>query len=197
MTIGYFIHYNKYLIQIENLFIEEKIENEDEDINIIVEYIYLDSDERLYFGNCDPINKEYKTNKYKIMSIYDIKNNNIISDVGDLKIDEIYLSEQIYYLSKERAYSEIPLNLLSVIFQNGICENRKTYYSNGLLKEEYFHNNGLIEGIYKKYGQNKKVYEECNYISGKINGIFTRYNSSGEIDSKYLYEDGKYISIQM
>ena len=36
------------------------------------------------------------------------------------------------------------------------------------LKLEYFHNNGVIEGIYKKYYRNGKLQEERNYLNNEI-----------------------------
>lgn len=47
------------------------------------------------------------------------------------------------------------------------------------LKMEYFQNNGIKEGSYKKYYRNGKLMEECNYIDGKIRGIHKLYGRDG------------------
>jgi antitoxin component YwqK of YwqJK toxin-antitoxin module len=48
------------------------------------------------------------------------------------------------------------------------------------LKEEYFHNNGIKEGIYKRYNCNGVLVSEYNYINGKKEGECKFYDSESE-----------------
>jgi antitoxin component YwqK of YwqJK toxin-antitoxin module len=186
MSIGFVLQDNKYIIQIEIINnIQIEINN---NLNMWIDYIYLDTEERQLYSDYkeDPINKKYISKHYKILCIYDIKNNKYIKSIEDYTLNEIYSNEIEYYLSKERALVEIPLSLLPILFTNGICENRKTYYDNGFIFEEYFHNNGIIEGIYKKYYNNGNLQVECNYINNKINGIYKEYDRNGIYKEYYI-----------
>ena len=108
-----------------------------------------------------------------------------------------------YYLSKD-----IVLNIINnnIFFEkNNILDKtfsgiQKSYYKNGVLKSEFFHVNGKIEGEYKTYynsklsiinPQNKIIHETCNYIDNKIDGEYITYFESGQIGSIYNYVDGK------
>jgi len=58
---------------------------------------------------------------------------------------------------------------------DGFCKCKCNEKVGVNLKEEYFQNNGIKEGIYKSYYYNKKTCVECNYINGSINGVYKSY----------------------
>lgn len=87
----------------------------------------------------------------------------------------------------------------------------KLYDEYGNVKEEYFNNNGIYEGVRKQYKLFWKkidnitnIYEfvksyceyEYNYINGKLNGIHTKYTPYN-IEYEYTYEDDKRNGIQI
>ena len=48
------------------------------------------------------------------------------------------------------------------------------------IKEEYFQNNNIKEGIYKQYYSNGQLLAECNYINGKKVGKYIKYYYNGQ-----------------
>lgn len=59
------------------------------------------------------------------------------------------------------------------------------------LKEEYFENNGKIEGVYKKYYKNGNINVEWNYINGLRNGMSKKYYINGHLNWKCNYSNDK------
>lgn len=57
------------------------------------------------------------------------------------------------------------------------------------LKEEYFQNNGIKEGVLKKYYYNGNIHIECNYINGRRNGICREYDLNCEEITECNYID--------
>jgi len=60
----------------------------------------------------------------------------------------------------------------------------KTYYDNGQLEEEYFENDGKIEGEYKKYFENGQLRIICNFVNGKKEGEFKSYHENGRVKTE-------------
>ena len=124
-TIGYSKYKNKYIITIKT--------NEKEFI--------LEENEI--------INPEYATytcNSYKIINIEDLNKNNL--DKIDLyEIDKNYNDIIFYKLNYESAYND---NLLYKTDIQKFVGFYRNYHHNGALSEEYYHNNGIKEGKYKK-----------------------------------------------
>ena len=58
------------------------------------------------------------------------------------------------------------------------------------ISEEYFQNNGKIEGIYKVYHSNGQIYKKFNYIDGKLNGIGEFFKKDGRIHEEQFYING-------
>ena len=67
------------------------------------------------------------------------------------------------------------------IIENGCSGIYKSYYPNGVIHEEYFHNNGEIEGEYKKYHENGKMKETCNYLNGLKHGRWKEFDENEEL----------------
>ena len=59
------------------------------------------------------------------------------------------------------------------------CGVIQTYWNKNStrLKEEYFQNNGITEGMYRYYFPNGKLHEEFYYVNGK------------QIGTQYLFEN--------
>ena len=68
-----------------------------------------------------------------------------------------------------------------LLYPNGYSGTYKKYifdYDNVYLIEEYFHNNGKIEGIKIIYDRVGNIERMENYISGQFNGIMKIYNEN-------------------
>jgi len=90
---------------------------------------------------------------------------------------------------------------------NNTCGIIRTYHFNGKLKEEYFQNNGLKEGIYKSFHQNGEPFKEIEYFNGVRHGKTKLYrqnklyyevdNVNGKLHGKYIQYDanGKVVLI--
>lgn len=76
------------------------------------------------------------------------------------------------------------------ILENGCNGIYKSYYPNGVLQEEYFHNNGEIEGEYKKYYENGKLKETCNYVNGLEHGRLEEFYENGKLKYWHNYLNG-------
>ena len=76
------------------------------------------------------------------------------------------------------------------ILKNGCSGIYKSYYPNGVLEEEYFHNNGEIEGEYKKYHENEKLKETCNYLNGLKHGRWEEFYENGKLKFWQNYLNG-------
>ena len=154
---------NKYILSIELL--DDSIHNENRN-NIIDKYL-----------------AKYETNKFKIIQIENMINNQIICELYSYKIGDIIIKEIIYFFSKERAFFELdydyytesyePIDKLYYInfykeynmIYSGI---HKSWYESGQLKEEFYHINGLLEGKYRHYDENNQLQIEYNFIGDKL-----------------------------
>jgi hypothetical protein len=73
----------------------------------------------------------------------------------------------------------------------------KKLSDNGNLREEYFINNGKIEGILKVYDINNKLLVEINYIDDKKNGVCKIYPYLFTKYKEIYYYDDKIISYKI
>lgn len=65
-----------------------------------------------------------------------------------------------------------------------------SYFSDGKLHIEYFHNNQIKEGTYKEYSRNGYLIKEYNYISGKMNGNCKEFDIfTGELIKDMNYKE--------
>lgn len=76
------------------------------------------------------------------------------------KSKQIAYDECIYYIYFESESDELKKKY-------SISSNIKTYHANGNIHLDFYHNNGKIEGIYKKYDANGNKIDEIFYIDGK------------------------------
>jgi len=76
------------------------------------------------------------------------------------------------------------------------CGLHTEYHHDGKIKIEYFHNNGIKEGMYKEYLNLGKLSKECYYVNDILNGIFRIYDINGNIKIETTYKNnmihGKY-----
>lgn len=71
-------------------------------------------------------------------------------------------------------------------------ELHKTYYSNGVIKEELYYKNGKLHGFVKIYDQLGYLIESSRYKDGVLDGTMRKY-SKGQFINEVVYQDGKLV----
>ena len=123
----------------------------------------------------NPLYAKYYTGEFEIIEIENIENiynNNIVNDDKILrKISNVtkYLDIWIDFWKTK----EIPYNKLLYKYcvkknkDKNICGYYKTYHDNGNIQVEFFHINGIKNGLFKEYYADGKLKEEIYYINGE------------------------------
>lgn len=112
---------------------------------------------------CFEINKTYNVDEMKLMYNY-----------------QTPVIKLFYTLYKNK---ESLINYINMI-KDGVC---KIYHKNGLVKEEFYKNNGMFDGIYKTYYITSKLKTETEYKNNMKNGFCISYYENGIIHKKYTY----------
>ena len=170
-------------------------------------YIYLDN-KVIVFIITDPIIEEKikknEINPYKIYNIttsslftkvtkiYDIHTDKEYKKYGsqhreyilDKPLNNIHYRDRYdYYISIDSIYSH---NYEQIYKDKNISGLYKKYNKEGELVEEYYHNNFLKDGEYKRYNYDMLI-ESTFYTNNIKNGISTIYNTNGLIEKKTNY----------
>lgn len=154
-------------------------------IIVIVDYIYN------YY---DPPYEPFKVDG-KIIDMYNMLNpNQKYFRIGSQKNkyimhtdtpNPIYIFRSFDELKKYHNISdEINLNI------SGICRTYHAKRNSDKICEEYFHNNYIKEGVYKKYYENSKLEIEANYVNGILNGEYKKYLPNGKPHIEATYNNG-------
>jgi len=101
-----------------------------------------------------------------------------------------------YFMTYDRAFLEDFIeNKQYLLYSNGYSGFHKKYYDNGSIESEFFHNNGRINGLLKKYYENKnnsvKIIQE--YVDGIKHGIYKKFHEN-EITNIIANFDMNYIT---
>jgi antitoxin component YwqK of YwqJK toxin-antitoxin module len=154
---------NKYILSIELL--EDSIHDENRD-NII-----------------NPEFATYHTNKFKIVEIQNMINNTYIDKLYNYKMNDIIKKNIIYSLSREKAFYTLDYDYFIETYQlidklyyinfyreNSLIYNgiHRTWYDSGQLKEEFYHIDGIYEGIYTSYDENGNINKKYIFVNNKI-----------------------------
>jgi hypothetical protein len=136
-------------------------------------------------------------------NLCDLSNNKIIKNFELCNgIIDIFIIDTLKraYSDKEYAiYEDFILNKQWKLFTNysGIYKKYDfTFDDDGYLCEDYFHNNGNIEGTYKKYCKCCGLICEINYINGKKYGYTNYYKHKTDcyINNNDISESRNYIT---
>ena len=121
----------------------------------------------------------YKTNKFKIINIENMITNENITKLYEYNIGDIVKKNITYFFNKECAffyleneYFEGSYKYIDKLYYvdffkqhnkiyNGI---HKSWYANGILREEFYHIDGKLEGLYKEYNNKGKINILTNFI---------------------------------
>ena len=71
---------------------------------------------------------------------------------------------------------------------------KKTWYTDGVIKEVYYTSGNKKHGEYKKFSKDGHVITSCHYVSGKINGELNKIE--GEWSHRFEYRNGKRHGVQ-
>ena len=128
----------------------------------------------------------------------------IIHDIFNEKLDKHYKrigsGRNTFICGQKIPYSNINIydsteilkkanDLYDYTLEN--CGMHIEYNVNGKIKIEYFHNNGVKEGIYKEYDFYGNLIREHNYVNNKLNGITRHYKPTGELTIEVTYKEDK------
>lgn len=151
--------------------------------------------------------------KFKIMMIETLYGDKS-EQSPDYKINEIFSCPYAYYYkTKEAAIFraltlkvknkirneivnenyKINMNLIKLI-PNGYTGYHKVFYPDGTLEAEFFHINGMIQGLYKEYHRDGKIKLETEFVDNKKNGKCAKYYKNRyhqNIIEKMFYIDDK------
>ena len=64
------------------------------------------------------------------------------------------------------------------------------YYHTGNILREFYHNNGIKEGVCRTYSSDGKLSNECYYINDKLHGPYKDYNIDGKLRIECTYTNG-------
>lgn len=173
MNIGY-IKYNCYIITIE---------------------IYSNKHNSIFL----PINNElyayYITNLFKVIKIEKISSTEEINKIYFkrtlIEIDNIYNFDVYYHINYKVAFD---FNFIEhkqyLLFENGYSGYYKIYTFHGKPILEYFHINGIKEGIEQIYDIDGVLTRTIEWVNGKKHGYEITYTNNKRKDSK-LYINGE------
>ncbi len=84
---------------------------------------------------------------------------------------------------------------LQCAYVNNVLHGYYARYRIGRKTEEGSYNMGKLDGVYKKYYDNRSIVQQENsYKNGQLHGKTRFYNEKGEVIVEYDYENGKKIS---
>lgn len=133
---------------------------------------------------------EYKINEYSYKFYKKLDNYEKKFITKSYEKDIVYTDVRYYYKNMETAISENFMKyLLYKKYGNNYSGIYKSYHSNGLIENEYFHINGNKHGIVKSYYSNGELLMETEYVNNQKHGTSKIYN--GELDVFENYNMGK------
>lgn len=140
---------------------------------------YYQTDQKRYEGTF--VNgKEVDTFKYYTLS----KGKSVLSAIKIFNPNDS-ISNVIFYSSKKKIISKGKMNGKRYI-------GKWVYFHKdgvSLMIEEYFNDNGLLDGERKVYYQSGKVAESAQYIDGKLDGMSKWISENGHILRESVYSN--------
>lgn len=142
----------------------------------------------------DKENAKYETNKYIIKSCiytptkYRQLNGQCLDVCNVLYKDPVY-----FFKTYDRALAEIPFEQhikLKTVKRDDFPSVFRSYYDDGKICQEFYHNKGFIEGEYKYYDIDDRLLCKCTFINGKINGYCNVYDQEIDIYRTYIFING-------
>ena len=142
----------------------------------------------------DKENARYETDKYIIRScIYTpTKYRQLNGQCLDV-CNVLYKTGIYFFKTYDRALCEISFSQhqrLKTTERNDFPSVFSSYFDNGKICQEFYHNKGIIEGEYKYYNIDDRLLCKCIFINGKINGVCIVYDDKNDMYRTYNFIDG-------
>jgi antitoxin component YwqK of YwqJK toxin-antitoxin module len=128
----------------------------------------------------DNTNAIYTSDRYIIRNVINASTKNVQKGYSLDYCDVLYHCPINYVKKYDRALSEISFDLFvkrKTVFRDDFPNVFRTYYHDGRICEEFYHNKGIVEGIYKSYDF-ININCECNFVNGKLHGLCKIYDYS-------------------
>lgn len=106
----------------------------------------------------------------------------------------LYKTPVYFFKTYDRALQEISFKQhqrLKTVIRDDFPAVFRSYFDDGRICEEFYHNKGIIEGEYKYYSQDDKLLCSCIFINGIIQGNCIVYDEVNDIYKTYNFIDGK------
>jgi antitoxin component YwqK of YwqJK toxin-antitoxin module len=151
-----------------------------------------------YAYNRDDLVKEFERCRVKDYTLTPVKQAIPITYINHFKYDDysIYNIKITSFKSidkKHTIHSVKPMTVKqfeNIYNENGIKEGVvKRFYTDGTLKSETIYSNDIKNGIKKKYNSEGLLKEEIPYINGKINGVKHTYINRKLLKSQNYVDD--------
>lgn len=141
----------------------------------------------IFNSNC----ATYKTNIFTIIRIETIDGQDV-NKINKYEIDKSYVQDILFWFDHNIAFNyKFIENKEYLLFENGYSGIYKEYMTDGQLKKEFYHTNGLISGEYRLYEFNN-TFVQCFYIDGRLHGITKRYFNN-ILKYECIYDDDKIV----
>lgn len=89
-------------------------------------------------------------------------------------------------------YNEFGQLELMCSYSNNLLDGQFVRYGSSRKLESGFYKNGKLDGLHKKYFQNKDaVQQESVYREGVLHGTMRYFNEAGEVVMEYEYQNGE------
>lgn len=106
----------------------------------------------------------------------------------------LYKTPVYFFKTYDRALQEISFQQhqkLKTVERDDFPSVFRSYYNDGKICEEFYHNKGVIEGYYKYFSYDDKLQCKCNFVNGKIVGDCIVYDKENNLYRTYNFIDGK------
>ena len=143
---------------------------------------------------------KYSADKFIIKKIINLRYGTECDKFAEYEKNKLYENEYgwiSYFVSYNIAISTIPFKILQTYnMKNCFCDSfvgEFNSYDNTYITDNFYHNNGIIEGMYKIYLFNK-IKLTLEFVNGKLNGLFRDYDFNGNIIKEYIFSNGKIMN---
>jgi hypothetical protein len=143
----------------------------------------------------DRNNARYHTDRYIIRScIYTPEKYRQLNGQCLDVCNVLYKTPVFFFKTYDRALQEISFNQhqrLKTVERDDFPSVFRSYFDDGKICQEFYHNKGVIEGEYKFFSHEDKLLCKCNFINGKIVGVCIVYDEENNFYRTYNFIDGK------
>ena len=152
----------------------------------------IHNENSMEYVNKDTAN--YETDRFIIRKIINIETKETRNKYKFDVVNCEYNYKQDYWKTYDLALQSLQfdkLRDLNITKQNDFPSVFRTYYYNGSLATEFYHNKGSIEGPYKFYELDGTLSVNCTFVNGIIHGNCIIYDEDNKFYRTYRFIEGK------